>query len=315
MTEEKENENELLKQFDGLKKTVCELNDKIERMEKQSHAGADDQIFLGALLTFITVFLTLQYGDIANFFQSVNSATAVYSAIMLEVSSIVFLVVAIGLRYWATLVDGSKLSAIAVGRFCFWYNSSVLRYGSLESLITCFILVIVIVTLNIIQIVPVLLVETLLSFFVASVILAFGRLENKILLLYKRKNLIPLNSIPFARTAFSGTAFFVSGVAFLLAIINLLIVLIEPRQFYPFNHLILNYVPDITIFWASLQRLVSVLLFITGAVLFYKAALRHYYINSPTQEIRIKTRLRRKRKKILGMLVKRAVKLKKVKKT
>lgn len=215
-----------MQQINDLKKDLRDLSTRLEKLEVRSLCAADDQIFLGALLTFITVFVTLQFSDVSNFFLSVNSPSAHYSALILQITGISSLVIAIAFRYWATLTDDSRVNVTGWGRFYFWYNSSSLRYISLESLLTGFFLVIVIISINCILIVPNGLVETCLTLLVVVIILIFGWLENKILQLYKNKKLIPDNALPFARQVFSGTAFFVSGVALLLALI----------KFYSFNY-------------------------------------------------------------------------------
>ena len=303
---EEENEDELLSQLHGLQESVKELNTKIARIERQFYVGADDQIFLAALLTFITIFLSLQYGDIATFFKSSHNSTAVYSAIVLEVTGIVFLGAAFGLRYWATLVD-EKLNGFVVGRVIFWYNSSELRYGSLESLMTGFVLMVIILILNLVSIVPVLSVATSFLFLASFTIFVFGWVEIKILLLYKTKNLIPSNSTPFTQIVFSSTALFVSLMAVYFAIVNLFIILLS----YQFSPFFVNPFANMTLFWMTsfwshLQRMLAILLFTVGLFLFYKAFSRYKFLHLPSKETQIKNRLKRKRKKIFRTLVKRA---------
>lgn len=56
--------DDLSEQIIALKNTVEDLNNKIEKIEKQFYLGSDDQIFVGALLTFVTVFLNSVFSKI-----------------------------------------------------------------------------------------------------------------------------------------------------------------------------------------------------------------------------------------------------------
>jgi hypothetical protein len=300
-----EKNSELKNEVMILQSSVKELNNKIEKMEKQSFVGADDQIFLGALLTFITVFLSLQYGDVANFFKSVNSSSAIYSAIILKISSIIFLGCAISLRYWASLIDDSKPNAFSIGQHCVWYNSPVLRYASLESLITGLVLMLVIFASNIIQIVPIPLIESLLYLFVVMIILISGSIEDRILSLFKTRGLIPSDSKPFAQIVFSSSAMLVSISAMSLIFFNLLDAVLNSVQSFQFGPLILSLL-NATLSWTILNKPVTFALFMIGLLVLRKVLSRYLTLNSPTKEMRLKTRFRKKREKVFKKLIKRA---------
>ena len=246
------------------------------------------------MLTFVTVFLSLQYGDVASFFHFANSGTSDYSAFALKSAGIVFLGAAIFLRYWATLVDDSKLNYVTLGRFSVKYTSPELRYASLESLITGFVLMIIIVTLNLVQIIPIPLVENLLLFLVVLLLIGIGRIENKILQIYQTRDLIPKHSPLFAQKVFSSTGTLIAIMAVWLATVNVLIEQLKINSFVPIHS---SFSHDLAIIQPVYSMLAASLLII-GAILCYRAVIKFNKLNEPTEE----AKLNRKQKQLFKRL-------------
>ncbi len=85
--------NSINNKIENNNEKMAELDNKIKSINRQFKISSDDQVFLGFILAFITVFLSIQVGDIANFFNSVHSSTAVYSANVLKWGSLGFLII------------------------------------------------------------------------------------------------------------------------------------------------------------------------------------------------------------------------------
>lgn len=177
-----------------------------------------------------------------------NSSTSDYLAIVLKSTGIGFLSTAIVLRYWATLVDDSRLNYFTLGRFSKKYTSPELRYYSLESLITGFVLMIIIVALNLVTIIPILLVENLILFLVVLMTIGVGRIEAKILRIFQERDIIPKNSPLFAQTVFSSSGTLIAIMSVWFAAINVLIEQLKANSFTLLTSSFLHKLTLITLF-------------------------------------------------------------------
>jgi hypothetical protein len=235
-------EEELLNKVSNLEKNVNALNDKIgaindkigiekdvvldsklKSIDRQFKISGDDQVFLGLILAFITVFLSIQVGDISNFFKTVHSSSATYSANMLKWGSLGFLIISTILRYYATLVDDSKTNVI-FPKTCLTtsYSSLSFRFGSLEFLIIGVEFIVVVLILNLSSLYPYFWFLNLMWFAIVGIILVFAKVENMTLSFYKSKELIPSDSKPMAQMVFQPLAFlFETFLLFLLIVIDI----------------------------------------------------------------------------------------------